>query len=72
MNSIRAWLQARTHRPIMVLLAVFCFVRAFVVTVENGGPLWLAPVCGTAMFLVVGGTFRIVVAFFNWVDDDDA
>ncbi|MCV7255287.1 hypothetical protein H7J86_24290 [Mycobacterium hackensackense] len=73
MSSVRAWLLARAHRRALVLIAIACLIAmasSLVGAAMAGTPLWIPLLQGLGLFVVVGGAFRLVIAFFDWTDDD--
>ncbi|MCV7208354.1 hypothetical protein [Mycolicibacterium canariasense] len=78
MNSVRRWLRARSHRRALVLMACVCVVASVSSAVGlliAGAParvLWMSALQGICLFVVCGGALRLAMAFFDWLDGDDA
>lgn len=69
-------MRARSHRPVMMLVAAVCLIVTLCgevgVIAHQGWPWWFPILHGLGLFAVTGGALRVAIAFFRWVDGDDA
>lgn len=69
MNRIRAWIDAKDHRPLIAAIAIIelpLFVALWFVCIGVGAPWWTMPVTLAAAGVLIGWVFLVMAALTRW------